>query len=170
MSRIDSLQSKDLAVAQELREVLVFEVESQRYGVAVADVREVLRAVPLTPLPRAPAIIEGIINLRGTIVPVLDIRQRFRLPGRPVEHTDHFLVAWTCERLIALRVDRALGLVRIEASAIAQAETVLPGVDYVAQVARFPDGLVLIHDLRTFLSAAESESLADALPGKELSP
>lgn len=146
----------------------MFEVAGQRYGLDAADVREVLRAVTPTPLPRAPSVIEGIINLRGTIVPVLDIRRRFQLPLRPVEHTDHLIVAWAGERLVALRADRAVELVPIGPADVDQAEAVLPGVNYVAQVVRFPEGLVLIHDLRTFLSAAESAALAAALP--EASP
>jgi purine-binding chemotaxis protein CheW len=64
---------------------------------------------------------------------------------------------------VALRVDRALELALIDEGAVEAAEAVLPGVEYVAQVAHFPDGLVLIHDLRTFLSAAEADALAEAL-------
>jgi purine-binding chemotaxis protein CheW len=91
-------------------EILVFEVARQRFGVLSADVRELLRTVTVVPLPKAPAIVEGIIDVRGTIVPVLDIRSRFRLPGKAAEHSDHLLVARAGERLVALRVDRALDL------------------------------------------------------------
>lgn len=161
------VEKRNPAVADALREILLFEVHEQRYGLAVADVREVLRAVALTPLPRAPTVIEGIINLRGAIVPVLDLRRRFQLPLRPIEPDDQLIVALAGRRVVALRVDRALGLGVIEASAVDRAEAVLPGVDYVAQVARFPDGLVFIHDLATFLSATEAEALATALAAKD---
>jgi purine-binding chemotaxis protein CheW len=150
-------------VPAEHQEVLTFEVGGQRYALPLADVRELVRAVALTPLPQAPAIVEGVINLRGTIVPVLDIRSRFRLPPRAIEPSDHLLVAWNGERLVALRVDRALELLRLDATTVADAEGVLPGVGYLAQVARCPDGLVLIHDLRTFLSRSESDVLTEAL-------
>src|SRR5436309_14010618 len=82
-------QGKGRAVSQELQEVLIFEVGSQRYGLPAAGVRELVRAVTVTPLPRAPAIVEGVIDLRGTIVPVLDIRARFRLPAKPPEPPHH---------------------------------------------------------------------------------
>jgi purine-binding chemotaxis protein CheW len=98
-------------------------------------------------------------------VPVLDLRARFRLPGRPVEPTDHFIVAWAGQRQVALRVDRALELVRVDPADSASAEAVLPGVEYVAQMVRCPAGLILIHDLNTFLTRAEAEALAAALPG-----
>ncbi|HYT87347.1 MAG TPA: chemotaxis protein CheW [Gemmataceae bacterium] len=154
-------------MTQTAREILVFEIGGQRYGLPVADVRELLRAVTLTPLPQAPAIVEGIINVRGTIVPVLDIRRRFRLPARAPEHTDHLIVASAGGRLVALRVDHALEVTRLAAANVDRAEAVLPGVDYVAEVAKCPDGLVLIHDLQTFLSASEVTLLAEVLANAE---
>lgn len=151
------------AVTQQPREVLVFEVGGQCYALGAGDVRELVRAVALTPLPRAPAVVEGVINLRGRPVPVLDVRRPFRLPSRSLEPTDHFIVVRTGDRLLALRVDRALDLVRL-GEAVEQGESLLPGVAYIARVTGFPRGLVLIHDLQAFLSATESEELAASLP------
>jgi purine-binding chemotaxis protein CheW len=152
-----------VAVAGAPSEILVFEVGGQHYGLPAADVRQILRAVTLTPLPRAPEIVEGVINVRGTIVPVLDIRARFRLPPKPPAHTDHLIVATVGQRAAALRVDRVLELVRLDAGSAERAETVVPGVQYVAHLARLPAGLVLIHDLDTFLSQAEALHLGEAL-------
>ena len=143
-------------------QVLVFEVSGQRYGLPAGDVQELLRAVSIISLPGAPAVVEGIINLRGRIVPVLDVRHRFRLPARPLHPNDHFIVARAGERVVALHVDRALDLVRLEAADIEEANRVVPGVEYVAWVARLPHDLVLIHDLRTFLSGEESVALDEA--------
>jgi purine-binding chemotaxis protein CheW len=147
-------------------EVLIFELGGQRYGLPAADVQELVRAVALVPLPTAPAVVEGVMNLRGKIVPVLDVRQRFRLPPRALDPADHLIVARTEERLVALRVDRALDLVALDAEAIEAAKGAVPGVEYVAWVAKLPNNLVLIHDLRTFLSRAEAAALEEALPGQ----
>src|SRR5207237_886575 len=144
--------------------ILIFEVGGQRYGLPADGVRELVRAVTITPLPKAPAIVEGVINLRGTIVPVLDIRARFRLPAKAAQHTDHLVVAWAGQRLVALRVDRALELTQLDNADVENAEPVLPGVEYVARVAKCPTGLVLVHDLNTFLSQPEADELATALP------
>jgi purine-binding chemotaxis protein CheW len=144
-------------------EVLVFQLDGRRYGLLAEVVREVLRAVAVVLLPRAPAIVEGVINLRGRIVPVLDLRRRFRLPPRPLYPSDHLIVASADERLVVLRVDQATDLVRLPASHLEEASGVVPGVEYVRWVARVPDDLVLLHDLRTFLSQAEAETLAAAL-------
>lgn len=149
---------------REPREILIFEVGRHRYGLPAGDVQELLRAVALTPLPRAPSLVEGVINLRGKVIPVLDIRARFHLPARPVEPGDHLVVVRTGGRLAALRVDRALELARLEPSDLEDVEGVLPGVHYLARAAKLPDGLVLIHDLDTFLSHSEAAALEEILP------
>jgi purine-binding chemotaxis protein CheW len=163
MSTTRATEPGDTSQAPERLEVLVFEVGGQRYGVPASAVREIVRAVTIVPLPRAPAVIEGIINVRGSIVPVLDVRLRFRLPATPLRHTDHLIVARAGARQVALHVDRAIGLVRLEPAAIEEAKGAVPGVEYVAWVAKLPDDLVLVHDLETFLSRAEAETLDAAL-------
>lgn len=145
------------------REVLLFTLEGQRYALPAADVRELVRAARLTPLPRAPDVVEGLLNLRGELLPVLDLRRRFRLPPRPLSPLDHFIVARAGERHVVLRVDRAEGLLPVEPGALDEAPRALPGVGYVAGAVKLPDGLVLVHDLRTFLSEAEALALDTAL-------
>jgi purine-binding chemotaxis protein CheW len=144
--------------------VVVFELGGRLYGLPAADVRELVRAVAVVPLPRAPAVVKGVIDLRGRVVPVLDVRRRFGLPAREVDPADHFVVARAGERLLALHVDRATDLVEVGAADLADARGLVPGAEYVAWVARGPHDLVLVHDLATFLSRAEAEALDAALP------
>jgi purine-binding chemotaxis protein CheW len=150
-------------VAGSTREVLVFEVAGQRYGLPTDDVRELVRAVAITPLPSAPAVIEGVVNVRGRVLPVLDVRARFSLPARALDPSDHFIVAAAGPRGVILRVDRATHLAMIDEASIQAPETLGPSADYVAGVASVEDGMILIHDLSTFLSAAEAASLDQAL-------
>jgi len=79
-------------------ELLIFELAGQRYGLAVDDVREVVHAVSISPLPKAPAVVEGVINVRGTVTAVLDIRRRFGHPAKPLAPSDHFVLARAGER------------------------------------------------------------------------
>jgi purine-binding chemotaxis protein CheW len=138
-------------------------VGGQRYGLPIVDVRELVRAVAITPLPNAPAVIEGVVNVRGRIVPVLDVRARFRLPAKPLDPSDHFIVASAGPRGVILRVDRATHLALVDEASVQPPETLGPSATYVAGVAKLDGGLVLIHDLATFLSAAEATSLDEAL-------
>jgi len=150
------------------REVLVFEVAGQRYGLPTVDVRELVRAVAITPLPNAPAVIEGVVNVRGRVLPVLDVRARFRLPAKPLDPSDLFIVASAGARGVILRVDRATHLALVDEASFQPPETLGPGSVYVAGVAKLDDGMVLIHDVTTFLSAAEAASLDEALSARAL--
>jgi purine-binding chemotaxis protein CheW len=151
------------APAGAAREILVFELGGQRYGLPTLDVRELVRAVTITRLPNAPAFIEGVVNVRGRILPVLDIRARFHLPAKPLDPADHFIVASAGPRGVILRVDRATHLALVDESSVHSAEALGSSATYVAGVAKLEGGLVLIHDLATFLSAAEAASLDAAL-------
>jgi purine-binding chemotaxis protein CheW len=147
---------------------VLFEIGGQRFGLPAADVQELVRAAAIVPLPSAPAIVEGIVNLRGRVVPVLDIRARFRLPPKPLEPSDHFVIARVAGRLLALRVDRALELVHLTPADLEDARSGIPGAEYVTWVAKLPFDLVLIHDLRTFLSRAEFTLLEEALASEDV--
>ena len=144
------------------REVLVFEVEGCTYGLPTRDVREIVRAVRITPLPNAPDAIEGVVDVRGSVLPVLDVRARFQLPAKPLDPSDHFIVASAGARGVILRVDRATHLALVDESA-AHTEVGTANPAYMKGVAQLDDGLVLIHDVAAFLSAAESASLDEAL-------
>ena len=74
-------------------EILAFEVEGERYGLPMENVREVTRAVSPTPLPGGPDLVEGLVNVRGTMNVLLDVRRRFGHPGRPIHPDDHFVLA-----------------------------------------------------------------------------
>jgi purine-binding chemotaxis protein CheW len=148
-------------------EVLEIEISGQRYGLPTSDIIEIVRAATLIKLPKVPPIVEGIVNFHGKVVPVLDVRKRFRLPAKQIEHTDHLIVARAGSRLVALRADRALEILRLDRADIADTAKVAPNAQYVTGVAKLPDGLLLIHDLRAFLSHEESDAIADSLSGFE---
>jgi purine-binding chemotaxis protein CheW len=151
------------------RAILVFEVGGRRFGLPVADVRELLRAVTILPLPLAPDVIEGVINLRGAIAPVLDLRARLRLPGKAAEPSDHLIVVEAGGRPVVLRIDRALFLARLDESQIGQAGGVVPGGDDVTEVAKLADGLVPVLDLRAVLTPAEAAAIGSLPAALDLS-
>lgn len=146
--------------------LLVFLLEDREYAVRVALVRQIVRAVAVTSLPEAPEVIEGVVNWRGFVVPVLDIRSRFRLPPRPLHPGQHFIVARAGARTVALRVDRASGLVEVPESSVRSVREAAPGARHTEGIARLPDGLVVIHDLERFLSLDEGERVDAVLAAR----
>lgn len=101
--------------------------------------------------------------MRGTLVPVLDIRQRFNLPASPLAPTDHLIIAEAGPRTVALRVDQILELVSVAPGDITPADATIPGTELVAGIARLPDGVLVIHDLERFLSLDEGAATMAAL-------
>lgn len=146
---------------------LVFQLNELRYATDASQVKEAVQAVAIQPLPKTPEIVEGIFSYRGRIVPVLDIRSRFRLAQRALTPSQSFIIAEIDHRLLAIRVDEVQQLIDISADDIEDARQAVPDAQYIAGVAHLQDGLVLIHDLSTFLSAEEAADLQDGIMAAE---
>jgi len=144
-------------------DLLVFVLADMRLALELASVREVARSVLITPLPEAPLVVEGIIDVRGAIVPVYDLRLRFGLPARQLNIDDRIVVAWTGDRLVALRAETADTMQGVLPASIEAAEPIHDESRQITGVARTQDGLVLIQDLKGFLDQAETVLLDDAL-------
>jgi purine-binding chemotaxis protein CheW len=114
--------------------LVVFPLDEQRYALHLSAVERVLRAAEVTQLPRAPGIVRGVVNMRGRVIPVLDIRKRFRLPDHEVDLDDRLILARTSRRRVVLSADAVSGIIeRLEEDVIG-AEDVLPGLEYVQGV------------------------------------
>lgn len=146
-----------------LSHLVVFTLDDGRYGLELSTVERVVHAVDITPLPKAPDIVSGVINVRGTIVPVMNVRRRFRLPERPINLSDQLVVAHTSRRAVALMVDAVSGTVECSPDAMVAADRIFPDLQYVAGVVRTRDGMILIHDLDKFLGLDEEQALGAAL-------
>jgi purine-binding chemotaxis protein CheW len=143
--------------------LVVFVLDGQRYALRLSAVENVLPMVEVSPLPKAPAIALGVINLHGAVVPVLDLRRRLGFPSRDYGPTAHLLVTMTEARRVALPVDEVLGVRDVAADTVISPDEVLPATAHVAGIVPLPDGLIFIHDLEAFLSLDEQRHLAEAL-------
>jgi purine-binding chemotaxis protein CheW len=153
----------DATAPAEAVDLLVLELGGLRCGLLLDSVREVVRAVLVTPLPGAPPVVEGVIDVRGVVVPVYDLRARFDLPVRPLDPAERMVIAWTGDRLVAVRCDDTGDLEHVHPDAI-EPVAELPGDGrHVAGLARVDDGLIVVHDLAVFLEDAERLTLDGAL-------
>jgi purine-binding chemotaxis protein CheW len=132
-------------------------------GFPAGAVREIVRAVAITPLPGAPAIVEGTVNLRGTLIPVIDVRHRMALAPRPLD-PDQFLVVLALEsRLVAVRVDDVDDLVEVARGAVSGSAELSPALRGLAGLAARDDGALVIYDPAAFVSQGEGEAIRAAL-------
>ncbi len=146
-----------------VNQLLVFVLEEQKYALSINSVERLIRAVEIVPLPGAPEIVLGVIDLRGRIIPVINVRKRFGLAERTIDPGDQIVIARSSKRSVGLVVDSVAGVIEPPGEDIISTEDILPGVRYVAGVVRIKDGIVLIHDLDAFLSLDEEERLDEAM-------
>ena len=150
-------------------DTLLFELAGQRYGIPADRVREVVRMVAVTSLPRAPRAIEGVVNVRGEIVPVYDLRDRFELPPRRPDPAEHLIILNAGGRSVAIRVDAAESLETLSEADLVPADAIAEtagGTDtarHLSGLAKTADGVVVIVDLDEFLTIEESATLDSAL-------
>jgi purine-binding chemotaxis protein CheW len=148
---------------KKLHKLVTFNLDDRKFALRVSAVRRVVRAVEVTALPKAPNIVAGIINLQGQVIPVFNIRMRFRLTDRDTELSDQMIIAKTAKRTVLLIVDSVDDVIEIREEKIIAAQQILPEMEYVEGVVKMENGMVLIHDLERFLSHPEEKALDEAM-------
>ncbi|MFO0794518.1 MAG: chemotaxis protein CheW [Candidatus Brocadiaceae bacterium] len=143
--------------------LVVFTLDDNRFALPLSPVERVVRMVEITPLPKAPEIVMGVINVEGRIIPVVNIRRRFRLPEGNCNLYNQIILAKTPRRTLGIMVDTVTGVAQYTDKDIVPADKILPDIEYVKGVAKFKDGMALIHDIDTFLSLEEEKILDNAM-------
>jgi purine-binding chemotaxis protein CheW len=138
-------------------------LDTQRYALRLAVVERIVRAVEVTPLPRAPEIVQGVVDVEGVVIPVMNIRQRLGLPEKQITPGDRFIVARTQRRPVIIVLDTVQSILEIPTEQVMTADQILPHSRYLEGVVKFPDGMIFIHDLDQFLSLDEEQALTQAL-------
>jgi purine-binding chemotaxis protein CheW len=142
---------------------VVFRLDAGRYALPLAAVERVVRAAQFTPLPLAPPIVLGAIDVEGQVLPVFDLRRRFGLPERPLDPADQFLIARTAQRTVVLVIDASLGVIERPAADVIESAVLAPDLVHIRGVISLQNGLVLIQDLEQFLSHDEARALDQAM-------
>ena len=143
-------------------ELLAFLIDGERCAVPIREVREVIRAALPSRLPKAAPVVTGALNIRGEIVPLLDVRGRFGFAARPLAPEDQIVIAHMAGRPVGFVVDRVDDVIRLDPGDVTSGDGVAAGIEHLGGVARLPDGLLVIYDLQTFLSAEELVALDEA--------
>ncbi len=146
-----------------MNRLVAFVLDRQSYALRLASVRRVVRMVEVAPLPKAPGVVLGVLDLEGVILPVLSMRRRFGLAEGETSLADQLLVAEASRRTVALAVNSVTGVVERTDEEITKAIEVVPGAQYVEGITRLEDGLLFIHDLDRFLSRSEDAEIHDLL-------
>lgn len=133
---------------------LTFRLSSGEYALEVGDVVEVLRMVALAPMPEAPPWLVGLLNLRGRVMPVIDLRVRLALPARPVGLDTPILVAQCAGRPVGLIADEVLEVLTLSSDALAAPDALAGAGHPILAVGRSDGRLILLLDLKRICEPA----------------
>jgi purine-binding chemotaxis protein CheW len=147
-------------------QLVVFDLASEHYGVDISDVREIMRMQNITKVPGAVSYVEGVINLRGKVLPVLDLRKRLGLKVAEQTAESRIVVVDIADGEVGVIVDAVTEVLRVPNSAIEPPSSMVAqgNSDYLRGIAKLTDRLIILLDLNKLLSSkADAEMIARVL-------
>ena len=142
---------------------MVFDLSTEAYGVDIGAVREIIRLQDITKVPRTPEFVEGVINLRGKVIPVVDLRKRFGLPAEEESKENRIVVVDIGAQDIGVIVDAVTEVLRIATESVEPPASVIITADseYLLGIAKLDSRLIILLDLEQVLTEAEHNSLLE---------
>jgi purine-binding chemotaxis protein CheW len=149
MATAPTLTAPSAARSSAELQIVVFELGDERYGLDIATVYEIIRHQPITAVPQAPAFVEGVINLRGRIIPVVDLRDRFGMVRGALTRASRIVVAEAAGTRVGLVVDGVSEVLMVPADAIEPTPEVAAGIDasYLRGIAKLGERLIILLEL-----------------------
>lgn len=149
MTKERSTTQSNATTADDQLQLVTFEVANEEFAVDILAVQEINRMMDLTRVPQSPEDVEGVINLRGKIIPVLDLRKRFGFPATERNEHSRIVVVNVNDRVIGFIVDRVHEVLRISRSIVEPAPAMVCSVDsaFIAGVGKLDDRLLILLDL-----------------------
>lgn len=146
----------------ELLQLVTFSIGDEEFGVDILKVQEIIRTMEITKVPRAPAFVEGVINLRGKVIPIIDLRKRFGLQTRGHDKNTRIIVIEINNMIVGFVVDSVSEVLRIPASTVEPPPPMVAGLEseYISGVGKLEDRLLILLDLNRLLSREERSVLS----------
>jgi purine-binding chemotaxis protein CheW len=144
-----------------LLQLVTFKVAEEEFGVDILKVQEIIRMLEITKVPKAPPFVEGVINLRGKVIPIIDLRQRFGKQSKPRDHNTRIIVFEIRNMIVGFVVDSVSEVLRIKTDTVEQAPPVVAGVEseYIKGIGKLDNRLLILLDLNKLLSSHEEQLL-----------
>lgn len=148
---------------QEILQLVTFHVGDEEFGVEILEVREINRMMEITRVPHAPDFVEGVINLRGQVIPVVDLRKRFGLQAVERDKSARIVVVELGDRVVGFLVDSVNEVLRVPRNLVEPPPPIVGGIDaaYIEAVVKLEDRLLILLDLRKLLSRGEAQELGE---------
>jgi purine-binding chemotaxis protein CheW len=134
-------------------QLVTFKLGKEEFGVDIMKVQEIIKIPPVTFVPRAPRFIEGVINLRGNVIPVISLKERFKMETSGSTNDARIIVIQVNGRTMGVMVDQVTEVIRIPEDAIEPPPPVAVGIDsgYLRGVGKIEDRLIVLLELDTII-------------------
>ncbi len=142
-------------------QLVTFNVGEEEFGVEILAVREINRMMEITRVPHAPPFVEGVINLRGRVIPVVDLRKRFGLGAIERDKNTRIVVVELGDKVVGFLVDSVSEVLRVPEDLVEPPPPIVGGIDreYLDGVVKLEDRLLILLDLKKLLGSDEREEL-----------
>ena len=166
MEETRTTESAQSTEKEQLRQLVGFTIGNELFGVDILMVQEIIKSTPITPVPNSPDFIEGVINLRGNIIPVIDLRKRLNIkkPADMPQKDIWILILNVADRVTGFIVDSVTEVLKIHASTIEPPpDLVVAGLQsqYILGVCKIEQQLLILLDFNRILLLKEIEKLKE---------
>lgn len=150
-------------MSENIRQFVEFKLGDEKYGVDILQVKTIERMMPITRVPKAPSFVEGVINLRGEIVPVIDLKKRFDLPEGKITENTRIIIVTVKDLTVGMIVDSSTEVIQLPQDEIEDAPAITSGIDsdYLEGVGKINDELLILLNLAKVLRPKEVEELSE---------
>jgi len=154
-------EEKQQQLSGEVVQVVSFRLGGEEYGVDISQVQEIIRLVEITHVPRAPKFMEGVINLRGQLIPIIDLRTRFGMPRIEPTKSTRIIVTEIGTKRVGIIVDSVSEVLNLPLENVEEAPEMIAGVgtEYIQGVGKLDDRLIILLDLTMVISTEEKQQL-----------
>jgi len=147
--------------SEELLQLVSFNIGEEEFGVDILKVQEINRMLEVTRVPNAPEYVDGVINLRGKVIPIIDLRRRFGMDRKEHDKNTRIVVVELCGKVVGFVVDAVSEVLRIPKSVTEPPPPIVAGINasYITAVGKLEDRLLILLDLDEVLSEGERKNL-----------
>jgi purine-binding chemotaxis protein CheW len=156
---------KHAGAGDELLQLVSFNIGDEEFGVDILQVQEIIRMLEVTRVPNAPEYIDGVINLRGKVIPIIDLRRRFGMDRKGHDKNTRIVVVELSGQVVGFVVDAVSEVLRIPRSVTEPPPSIVGGVrkEYITAVGKLEDRLLILLDLEKVLKSEERDEMVTAV-------
>lgn len=139
-------------------EYVIFKLNGEHYGIDIKNVENIEKLIPITRVPYAEKYVEGVVNLRGVIIPVVDLRKRFEIEAREMDDESRIIIVNISELKVGMIVDTSSEVLKLEREDIDAAPSIRgnSGTDYIKEIGKNDGRIIMLIDLHKVLGIEET--------------